>query len=202
MNMFTRNRSIVFALLLVVAFSGTSCSEKRSTLKDGVKNPDYLFLDIFFGMERKAFFDYCWEMNKQKKLIHGTGNTSVQYRLENELPEPVIMQFYPSYYEDKIYEMPVTFTYQGWAPWNKQYWADQLLEDMLPVFEKWYGKGFKVINHPLQGKVYAKIDKHRRINLFKRDDQFVQAVFTDLKVAKLKEAEDAKKMQEEESSNQ
>lgn len=202
MNMFTRNRSIVFALLLVATFSGTSCTEKRSTLKDGVKNPDYLFLDIFFGMERKAFFDYCWEMNKQKKLIHGTGNTSVQYRLENELPEPVIMQFYPSYFEDKIYEMPVTFTYQGWAPWNKQYWADKLLDDMLPVFEKWYGKGFKVINHPRQGKIYAKIDKHRRINLFKRDDQFVQAVFTDLKVAKLKEAEDAKKMQEEESSNQ
>jgi hypothetical protein len=68
---------------------------------------------------------------------------------------------------------------------------------MVPVFEKWYGKGFKVLNHPVQGKVYAKIDKHRRINLFIRDDQYVQAVFTDLKTEKKKEKAEAEKALQE-----
>jgi hypothetical protein len=34
------------------------------------------------------------------------------------------------------------------------------------------------------GTIYYKMDKERRINLFVRDDQYVQAVFTDLKVEK------------------
>ena len=201
-----KRNSRFFTLLLpglvALALLGSSCTEQRSKEKDGVNNPDYLFLDIFFGMGRKEFFDYCWDMNKQQKLVHGTGNTSVQYRLEKELPQPVIMQFYPSFYEDKIYEMPVTFSYEGWAPWNKEFWSDKLLEDMVPVFEKWYGKGFKVLNHPVQGKVYAKIDKHRRINLFIRDDQYVQAVFTDLKTEKKKEKAEAEKAAQEGASGE
>ncbi len=34
------------------------------------------------------------------------------------------------------------------------------------------------------GTVYYKMDGKRRINLFIRDDQYVQAVFTDLRVEK------------------
>lgn len=192
MNLTMNHKSILFFALLLLGLSTPACTEQKSKVKDGIKNPDYLFLDIFFGMERKEFFDYCWDMNKQKKLIHGTGNTSVQYVLKDELKEPVVMQFYPSFFEDKIYEIPVTFFYEKWAPWNKQYWSDKLLDELVPVFEKWYGKGFKVIQHPRQGKVYVKIDKHRRINLFIRDDQYVQAVFTDLKTAQAKEKADAK----------
>lgn len=85
--------------------------------------------------------------------------------------------------------MPVTFSYDGWAPWNREYWADSLLVDMLPLFEKWYGDGFRKLDHPTMGDVYYKIDGTRRINLFRKDDQFVQAVFTDLEVErKLKKA--------------
>lgn len=170
-------------MIVIVAAAITACDS--GTAKGGKKeNYDSLFLGFEFGMERKAFFEYCWEMNKQKLFLHGTGATSVQYMLVNELPEPVVMRFYPSFHNEKIYEMPVTFTYEAWAPWNKQYWSDVLLEQMYGVFKKWYGDGFQVINHPTQGKIYAKIDGHRRINLFIRDDQFVQAVFTDMRVDK------------------
>lgn len=173
----------VLAVLLLMA-GATSCTKKPSREKNAKENLDYLFLDLFFGMERQEFFDYCWEMNKQKKFVHGTGgsNANVEYLLKDELPEPVIMRFYPNFHEDKIYEMPVLFTYSTWAPWNKQYWSDKLLEQMYGVFKKWYGDDFKVINHPRQGKIYAKIDGYRRINLFIRDDQYVQAVFTDMRV--------------------
>lgn len=152
-------------------------------------NNDSLFLGISLGMDRKAFFDHCWEQNKKKLFTHGPTNENVEYKLVNELHKPVTMRFYPTFHDDKIFEMPVTFTYEAWAPWNKQYGADSLLVEMLPVFKKWYGSDFKKLEHPTMGPVYYKIDGKRRINLFKKDDQFVQAVFTDLKVEKkLKEA--------------
>lgn len=176
-----RSGVYVSALLALIVVAMSSCNEVSN--KGKKENYDSLFLGFNFGMDRKVFFEYCWEMNKQKKFVHGTGATSVQYNLiDEDLEQPVIMRFYPSFHEDKIYEMPVMFTYEAWAPWNKQYWSDILLEQMYTVFKKWYGDDFQVINHPVQGKVYAKFDGHRRINLFIRDDQFVQAVFTDMRV--------------------
>jgi hypothetical protein len=50
------------------------------------KNPyDSLFLGIYFGMDRKEFYNYCWEMNKQKKFTHGPTNQSVEYRLDENV---------------------------------------------------------------------------------------------------------------------
>lgn len=143
---------------------------------------DSLFLGLYLGMGQKEFYDYCWEMNRQKKVTHGPTNQSVEYRLVEGIDNPVMMRFYPSFHDQKVYEMPVTFTYEGWAPWNKSLGADSLLSKMLPLFKKWYGDEFKSLEHKTMGTVYYKMDGKRRINLFKRDDQYVQAVFTDLKV--------------------
>ncbi len=156
------------------------------------KNNDSLFLDIYLGMEQKAFYDYCWEMNRQKKLTHGPTNQNVEYHI-TEAKHPITMRFYPSFHEGRINEMPVTYTYESWAPWNRAFQSDSLMVEMLGLFKKWYGDDFKVLDHPTMGKVYYKFDGHRRINLFIRDDQFVQAVFTDMRVAeaiKKKEAEE------------
>jgi hypothetical protein len=162
-------------LLVVLGSFVTSCDKAEP----GQRPYDSLFLGFFFGMEKKQFYDYCWEMNRQNKFTHGPANMEVEYRL-NELDNAVMMRFYPSFHRDRIYEMPVTFTYEAWAPWNRSLQADSLLERMLPVFEKWYGEGFRIVQHPSQGKVYVKRDGYRRINLFIRDDQFVQAVITDM----------------------
>lgn len=156
-----------------------SCGEKFKTRSRD--NYDSLFLGIHFGMGKKEFYDYCWEMNRKKIFTHGPANQNVEYRLTGELEQPVSMRFYPSFHNDKIYEMPVVFTYEAWAPWNKQFSADTLLTKMLPVFEKWYGGKFKTVEHKTMGKIFVRHDGARRINLFKRDDQFVQAVFTDVK---------------------
>jgi hypothetical protein len=175
-------RGLFFGVLFFTfCVSLLSCSKYKAA---GGGEYDSLFLGISLGMDRKAFYDYCWEQNKKKIFIHGPTNQSVEYKLVNELEEPVMMRFYPSFHEEKIFEMPVTFTYEAWAPWNKEYWADSLLVDMLPVFKKWYGDDFKELQHPTMGTVYYKIDGKRRINLFRKDDQYIQAVFTDLKVEK------------------
>ena len=163
-----------------------SCSQSVESRSD--QNTDSLFLGISLGMERQAFYDYCWQQNKNKVFTHGPTNQSVQFQL-TELEQPVSMRFYPTFHEDKIFEMPVTFSYEAWAPWNRKYWADSLLVKMLPVFKKWYGDDFRRVDHPTMGPVYYKLDGTRRINLFQKDDQFVEAVFTDMKVErKLKKA--------------
>ena len=166
-------------LIVIVCYSCGKFESKKDASYDS------LFLGISLGMGKKQFYDYCWELNRQKKITHGPTNESVEFKLvEDALKNPVMMRFYPTFHEEKISEMPVTFAYEAWAPWNKQYSADSLLVEMLGVFKGWYGEEFKVLEHPTMGTVYYKMDGKRRINLFKRDDQFVQAVFTDLAVEK------------------
>lgn len=175
-------RVLFFGLVVVVGVMVCSCDRGKLGWGSDRDKYDSLFLGISLGMDKKAFFDHCWELNRQKVFSHGPTNTSVEYRLEKELDAPVMMRFYPTFYHDKIHEMPVTFSYEAWAPWNKQYSSDVLLANMLTVFKRWYGEDFKLLNHPRMGPVYIKMDGKRRINLFIRDDQFVQAVFTDLEL--------------------
>ena len=180
----------VFFCCLVVVFGAcmSSCGEKAN--ESAKENYDSLFLGMYLGMEKKAFYDHCWELNRLKVFSHGPTNTSVEYRLATELEQPVLMRFYPSFYKEKIVDMPVTFSYEAWSPWNRQFHSDSLLVKMLPLFKKWYGQDFKTLQHPAQGTVYYKMDGKRRINLFIRDDQFVQAVFTDLKLERERKNEE------------
>ena len=176
-----RTREILIALFVCLAISMTCCNNKRFGLSDE-KKYDSLFLGISMGMERKAFYDYCWEMNRKKIFRHGPTNQSVEYKLPSELGDPVSMQFYPSFYKEKIYEMPVLFNYESWAPWNKEFASDILFEKVLSLFKKWYGDDFQTLQHPTMGTIYYQMKGKRRINIFIRDDRFVQAVFTDLKI--------------------
>ena len=104
---------------------------------------DSLFLGIYLGMERKAFYDHCWELNRLKVFTNGPTTASVEYKLDKELDQPVMMRFYPDFYKEKIVDMPVTFSYEAWAPWNKQYTSEVLFPKVLLIFEKWYGKNSK-----------------------------------------------------------
>jgi hypothetical protein len=169
--------SAICLLAITAIITLTECDGSKSA--DGDRY-DSLFLGIHLGMDRQAFYEHCAELNRQQVFTHGTTNTSVQFKLLNEADAPIMMDFYPDFYKDKIVDMPVTFSFEAWAPWNKEYSSDVLFPKMLSIFERWYGKDFKMLEHPTQGTVYYKMDGKRRINLFVRDDQFVQAVFTDL----------------------
>lgn len=171
---------MILSLLVCVGLC-ISCDRDKWISSDENKY-DSLFLGIYLGMDKQAFYDHCWEMNKQKLVTHGPKNQEVEYLLKDELEQPVLMRFYPSFYNDKIVDMPVLYSYQAWAPWNKQFRSDSLLVKMLDVYKKWYGPEFKQLQHETMGTIYYKMDGKRRINLFIRDDQFVQAVFTDLKL--------------------
>jgi hypothetical protein len=171
--------SLVFGIPVVVMLA-FGCGNGKN---EHTENVDSLFLGFSFGMERKDFFQYCWEMNRKRIFTHGPTNQNVEYQLPG-LDAPVKMRFYPAFYDEKIYQMAATFSYDSWSPWNKKYSGDSLITEVLPLFKEWYGNDFESVNHPEQGKVYYKIDKHRRINLFVKDEQYVQAVFTDLRAEK------------------
>ena len=173
-----RMKQLLIVLMACIPVLFISCGEMKSS----EKKLDSLFLGVSMGMEKKAFYDYCWEKNRQRVFTHGPANQSVEYKLATELTSPVMMNFYPSFYQDRIYEMPVLFNYESWAPWNKEYGSDKLLVELLPLFKKWYGDDFKSLEHRTMGTIYYQMKGKRRINLFIRDDQFVQAVFTDLKI--------------------
>lgn len=185
---------LFFCCIVVYGILMSSCDGKETASQ--TKHYDSLFLGIYLGMERKDFYDHCWELNRLKVFTNGPNAASVEYKLAKELEQPVLMRFYPSFYKEKIVDMPVTFSYEAWAPWNKQYSSELLLPAMVSLFKKWYGDEFKIMEHPTMGTIYYKMDGKRRINLFIRDDQFVQAVFTDLKLEK-----ERKNEQSENSAN-
>ncbi|MFD2201737.1 hypothetical protein [Shivajiella indica] len=183
-----------YQLLIYISLLGASlfsCDMDKGKSSDS----DALFMGFYLGMPQKDFFDHCTELNKQQLITQGPGgNTNVEHLIKDKFSSEVSMRFFPTFIDHKIFEMPVTYQFISWAPWNKQYWADQLLEEVLEDYKKTYGDDFKLLNHPTQGKVYYRIDGKRRINLFVKDEQFVQAVFTDLKVEKRLKEEYAKKI--------
>ena len=97
----------------------------------------------------------------------------VLYKLKNnELKHPASMNFYPDFYQNKIYKMRVNFQYDSWAPWNKQLYADSLLQDVLKLYKNWYNRGnpFIKINDKEKGMLYVKVDGNRRITIGRYND--------------------------------
>ncbi len=147
-------------------------------LSSGIR-VDSLFLDIKFGMSSKEFFKHCWELNKAGELNQGAQNITVLYKIQNS-EKPISMDFYPTFHDDKIYEMPVVFTYENWAPWNENTKPEVLQMEVLEVFKEWYGEDFIEVKHPTAGSAFVKVDGNRRISIFIGGEKEVKALFTDL----------------------
>jgi hypothetical protein len=147
------------------------------------KRAQDLFYDIKFGMTRKEFFNYCWEMHQKGKFLDGENSTSVLYKLDKELKYPASMNFYPNFYDDKIYKMWAKFEYVAWAPWNKALFSDSLILNVVQLYEKWYpGNDFIKLTDSKGRTIYAKVDGNRRIVIGQYDDAQVKADYTDLLV--------------------
>jgi hypothetical protein len=184
----TRIDWILLFLISGIIIAGCSPRTKyehrlKHELARGVRY-DSLFLGLYFGMPEKEFYLHCWKLNHKGMLRQGSSNTTAEYKLKDELKYPAQMDFYPKFSDGKIFEMPVSFSYEGWSPWNKKLSSDNLQKEILRWYEKVYGKGFIQVEHLLHGIAYVKIDGNRRITIFKQDDLHVWAVFTDMLVKK------------------
>ncbi|HOW08813.1 MAG TPA: hypothetical protein PLX08_03320 [Bacteroidales bacterium] len=169
--------------LIVVSCTPRSRYERKlkHELSSGVRQ-DSLFMGMYLGMPEKEFYVHCWNLNHKGLIKQGPSNTTVEYIMKDELKYPASMNFYPSFTDGKISEMPVKFQYTGWAPWNKSLSSDSLQIDVLKWFEKKYGDRFLKINHPEKGSAYVKITGNRRITIFRENEMTVWAVFTDMSV--------------------
>jgi hypothetical protein len=174
---------LAFSLLL---FSCKTPYEKleETELASG-KEVKELFLGLELGMEKRDFFETCWKLNKEGKLTNGPSELSVEYQAEMPSGNPAKMRFYPKFEQERIYLMPIEFTYDGWAPWNEELKAEKLREDVVKLFEEWYGPGFiEVSSEDKSQIVYVKMDGNRRIRIFKKHISVVRAEISDLPVEK------------------
>lgn len=182
----TRIVWIMTALVAGLIIFGCSPRSKydrmlQDELASGVRH-DSLFMGLYFGMPQKDFYTHCWMLNREGVIKQGTGNTTVEYELKDELKYPATMDYYPDFVQKKIFEIPVRFMYNGWAPWNKELSSGKLQLDVLRLYEEIYGEGFIKVKHSKWGMAYVKIDGNRRITIFKQDDLHVWTVFTDMLV--------------------
>lgn len=180
----------VAAIAALLAGGCTPAKKYEHRLKKGLASGirhDSLFMGLSLGMTENEFFDVCWDLNRDGIVRQALDNRSVEYRMNDELTFPAVMNFYPVFANDKIWQMKVSFIYDGWAPWNKDQSAENMALDVKRWYEKTYGKGFITITHPIRGEAYTKIDGNRRITIYIENDQLVWAIFTDMSSEAAKE---------------
>lgn len=175
---------IIKLITLIGIILTIGCSEKQDyhsvvsrELASGIRN-DSLFLDNFFGMTSEAFYKGSWDLNKKGLIMEGGNNASVLYKLPER--SDITFEYYPIIKDQKVQSMTGTFRHIAWAPWNKETWADVIIEDVVDILEGWYGAGFIEVPSPGIGKAYAKVDGNRRIAVYYTVDENVQVLFTDL----------------------
>lgn len=181
-----------FTSLLFIPLLFASCQShyekvEQEELTSG-KVSNELFLGLELGMPKKEFFSTCWELNSQGILNNGPTELSVEYQPEMPSGNPAYMRFYPKFEEDSLYFMPIEFTYKGWSPLNDELAVEKLREDVVVLFESWYGPGFfEVSNEDKSLIAFVKVDGNRRIRVFKKSISMVRAEIVDLRVQKQKE---------------
>ena len=174
-------------LLVLFLFSCQSDYEKMEEreLASG-RQVKELFLGLELGMDKKDFFQTCWDLNKKGLLINGPSELSVEYTPQMPSGNKAKMMFYPKFEQDKIYLMPIEFQYLGWSPTNEDLSADKLREDVLKLMEEWYGAGFIEVSNEDKSKIaWVKMDGNRRIRIFKKHISIVRVEISDLPVQKM-----------------
>ena len=180
------NRLAVFLLPFFIVYFLISCKSESNKydsmvqkgLSSGVQ-ADSLFLGYHFGMSVRDFHSSSLEMNRRGEI---TGYTKVIYRLES-LDYPAIMEFYPTFKNDAIIRMPVTVSYEGWAPWNEHLQSDKLVESLLEYYSDAYDAEFSLVRVPeLDRLAYINIHANREIRIYEISHSEVLVDFIDLSV--------------------
>lgn len=168
--------------ILIISCSLIGCNSEQDGsmfLYNGEARQDSLFLGYYFGMSQQEFFDYSFKLNAQKVITNGSGAEIV--KKESRLKADARMSFYPKFKNDKIFMMPVIYSYDGWAPWNTHLFADSLLVDLLEVYEDSLNVDFKRFEQDTTPEVYYlhRID-NQEIRMHTLSDSKVLVTFMDL----------------------
>ncbi|WP_339874455.1 hypothetical protein [uncultured Algoriphagus sp.] len=177
---------VVLAILISMLVSCQSeyqKLEKKELASGKIENELYLGLEL--GMTKKQFFTTCWNLNKKRILNNGPSELSVEYKLTLPSGKPAEMRFYPKFKDERIYEMPIEFSYDGWAPWNEELNSENLSNDVKDLFEEWYGPGFIEVSNTDKSQVaQVKVDGNRRVRIYVKHTSAVRVDIVDLNVIK------------------
>ncbi|MEX1015085.1 MAG: hypothetical protein WDZ80_08085, partial [Candidatus Paceibacterota bacterium] len=102
---------------------------------NSLERADSLFLGYYFGMTSTEFFEHSRQLNSEGVI---TGQTTIHYS-HDDLEHSVTSYFYPSFEDDKIYRLPIEASYDGWAPWNRSFYSDTLMVDLMEMYKQQYG---------------------------------------------------------------
>ncbi len=187
----------IFLILTILSLFPFACSnpaksyeemEQRELAKN-IRRDD-LLLGLKLGMESKAFFTRCKELNGQRLLTNGTEGLSVKYEIpKGKMKFDAYCNFFPDFKNDKVYYLPLVFSYTGWMPGISEMTNVKLVADVKKYAESEYGTGFIPVKEHEGGKFWAKVDGNRRITISIRDESSVRMVIADLTVVKELEKE-------------
>lgn len=137
---------------------------------------DSIFFNLHFGMTRQAFYDSCWALNKTGHFMQGGNNLSVQHEITSEFGTPVNMNFFPNFSEDRLYQMPVMYNYQAWAPWNRELYSDTLIRKIITKYEREYEVKFTEDTTADGRPAFYNYTGPRKILLTIQDEQYVKVL--------------------------
>lgn len=188
-GMNTIKRWSYFCLL---ALSLMSCKSEyqqyvERELATGVEQ-DSLIFDMRIGQTRQDFYTICWNLNKQKLITNGAGSNA-RYVMDRDSlgndSDAKEMLFYGIFDDkDTMRGMRMTYSYLAWAPWNRDRYADTLMNQLKKQYLEGYpGNDFIQLDVEVQGKSYpalVKIDGNRQILMYPKGKKDVLVRIEDL----------------------
>lgn len=146
-----------------------------------------VFLGLENGITKKAYYQRCWELNKNQVISQGPGNQYAQYFLKPQRPADSLKTVKVLFYgifdaQDTMRGMDMKLEFVNWAPWNKTLTSTHLASYMEQHFlDEFAGNPF--IDLQVDDKVSAKVkvDKNRRIVLYPISASQVAVKFHDLR---------------------
>ena len=153
--------------------------EKKSEFND-------LIFDMKIGQSRQDYFDICYQLNKQKKIISGERSLNPELILKSKNVSTkgsnIKMSFNGIFNEKKTmrgFEMRFYFT--GWSNWNKDLSSENLLFQLKDTLRKWFpGNDFFKVNFENNLSAEVKIDGNRRILAYKVNSKDVAVRIEDM----------------------
>ena len=186
-------RSIKSLLFVgVLALSLQSCESEYQQYVDRELGTgevqDSLILGMRMGQTKKEFFATCWELNKQKVITAGTGNQYARYVVDADTlgdnSRAKDMLFYGIFDEaDVMRGMDMKYAYRSWAPWNRDRYADTLLNHLREQYLSGYpGNDFIELEvEGLKAPAMVKIDGNRQILMYPINNKDVKVRIEDLR---------------------
>jgi hypothetical protein len=149
----------------------------KSELAKGIRK-DSILLGINLGDSRNEFYGKCTDLNADQLITQGPSG-SVLYNFTDSLVHtestPIRMLFNPAFDEyEKLFEMHLELSYQGWSSWNPKFQSDSLKVKMMQLLMVWYkGNKFVTANVNDSTEVPVKLDGNRRLLVYVKDRQSI-----------------------------